>query len=336
MATAPTSTHGVETILTELPSRFVKFPIRHLDVWSMYKKAVSAFWTAEEVDLTKDANDWAALSENERHFVKHVLAFFAGSDGIVNENLGVRFMNDVKVPEARSFYGFQVAMENIHSEMYSLLIDTYITDAAEKVQLFESISTMPCIGDKARWALRWIDGPDDSFAERLIAFACVEGIFFSGAFCSIFWLKERGVLPGLTTSNEFISRDEALHVEFAVLLYSKLEGKLLEERVHAIVADAVEIERAFIVDALPCSLLGMNACLMTQYVRFVADRLLTQLGCAKLYNDRNPFGFMDRICLEGKANFFEHRESNYAKANVGGADAGGVDQQRVLALSEDF
>jgi ribonucleotide reductase beta subunit family protein with ferritin-like domain len=301
----------------------------------MYKKAQSAFWTTEELDLTKDGNDWASLSDNERFFIKRILAFFAASDGIVNENLGVRFMNDVKIPEARAFYGFQIAMENIHNETYSLLIDTYISNPVEKNELFGAIRTLPFIAKKADWALRWISSEDASFPERLIAFACVEGIFFSGAFCSIFWMKERGLLPGLCSSNEFISRDEALHTEFAIMLYGKLlsTSRLSEKRIHEIVGDAIDVECSFIIESLPCSLLGMNALLMSTYVKFVGDRLLSQLGYAKLYNVRNPFGFMDRICLEGKANFFEHRESNYSKANVGGA----VDVSRVLEFDEgDF
>ena len=309
-------------------NRFVLFPIRHPDVWNMYKKAQSAFWTAEELDLSKDMNDWNSLTDNERHFIKHVLAFFAASDGIVNENLSARFMTDVRIPEARAFYGFQIAMENIHNETYSLLIDTYISDTLEKVALFDALKTFPCIKQKADWALGWISSTK-SFAQRLLAFACVEGIFFSGSFCSIFWLKERGVMPGLCTSNEFISRDEALHTEFAILMYSKLTQKerLDEKTVHDIVSQAVAIEIDFIVDALPCSLLGMNSFLMSSYIKFVSDRLLSQLGYTKIYNERNPFGFMDRICLEGKANFFEHRESNYSKAQ---------DSNRMLVINDDF
>ena len=325
-------------LTTEVGSRFVLFPIRHMDVWDMYKKAQSALWTAEEIDLSKDLNDWQELNENERHFIKHVLAFFAGSDGIINENLGLRFMNDVKIPEARAFYGFQIAMENIHSETYSLLIDTYITDPVEKASLFDSMNTMPCIRAKADWALEWISDKEASFAQRLLAFACVEGIFFSGAFCSIFWLKERGVMPGLCLSNEFISRDESLHTQFAVLLYSKLgQGERLPEaRVQDLVKAAVAIEMDFIIDALPCSLLGMNSYLMTSYVKYVADRLLLQLGYARAYNVENPFSFMDRICLEGKANFFEQRESNYSKANVDASAGNNNSTSRVLDLSADF
>ena len=329
-----------ESILTtEVFNRFVLFPIRHKDVWEMYKKAQSALWTAEEIDMSKDSRDWEALSDNERHFIKHVLAFFAGSDGIVNENLALRFMNDVKIPEARAFYGFQIAMENIHSETYSLLIDSYISDSLEKMRLFDAIRVMPCISKKAAWALKWIEDYSATFAQRLIAFACVEGIFFSGAFCSIFWLKERGVMPGLCLSNEFISRDEALHTEFAVLMYTKLPSceRLSANEMRDLVNEAVMIEREFIVDALPCSLLGMNSALMGEYINFVADRLLVQLGYAKMFGDKNPFSFMDRICLEGKANFFEHRESNYAKANVGGSASGASsNNNRVIDLDIEF
>lgn len=328
-----------EPILVSTLDRFTFFPIRHHDVYQLYKRAVASFWTVEEVDLTKDLNDWHALSDNERHFVKHVLAFFAGSDGIVIENLGLRFMAEVQLPEARAFYGFQVMMENVHSEMYSLLIDAYITDPVEKDQLFRAISTVPCIGRKAQWAMRWINDRDASFAQRLVAFACVEGIFFSGSFCAIFWLKERGVLPGLCKSNEFISRDEGLHTDHAVLLYRKLEHtRLSQETVHEMVREAIEVETEFIVDAIPCHMLGMNSQLMAAYLRFVADRLLSQLGYAKLFHDRNPFAFMERICLEGKANFFEQRESNYAKAgiNVGGAAEADDGHERVLSLNADF
>ena len=319
-----------DPILADDNSRFVVFPIRYNDLWSMYKKAESAFWTAEELDLAKDTNDWDRLTANEQHFVKHVLAFFAASDGIVNENLALRFMGDVKVPEARAFYSFQVAMETIHGEVYSLLIDTLIKDPTEKARLFAAVDSIPCIGRKADWAMQWINGSGASFATRLVAFACVEGIFFSGAFCAIFWLKERGVMPGLCMSNEFISRDESLHTEFAIVLYHHLQSKLAEETVQAIVRNAVEIETEFIVESIPCHMLGMNSDLMAQYIRFVADRLLVQLGYSALYNDRNPFQFMERICLDGKANFFEHRESNYSKANVGGGAAvGGVHESAI-------
>ena len=308
---------------------YVMFPVRHPDVWAMYKKAQSAFWTAEEIDLSKDMNDWSALTDKERHFLKHVLAFFAASDGIVNENLAVRFMVDVKLPEVRAFYGFQIAMENVHSETYALLIDTYISDMDEKARMFDAINNMPCVKLKADWALGWISSTDASFAQRLVAFACVEGIFFSGSFCSIFWLKERGVMPGLCSSNEFISRDEALHTEFAVLLYSKLPAheRLSSSVVESIVKEAVGIELEFIVSSLPCSLLGMNSFLMSSYIKFVADRLLVQLGYDKVYDERNPFTFMERICLTGKANFFEHRESNYSKAQ---------DANRSIVLTDDF
>ncbi len=311
--------------------RFVMFPIRHNDIWEMYKKAQSAFWTAEEIDFGKDRSDWEeALSENERFFIKHVLAFFAASDGIVNENLCVRFMEEVKIAEARAFYGFQIAMENIHNETYSLLIDMYIQDPVERMRMFNAAETIPCINAKAEWAMSYISSSEATFAERLLAFACVEGIFFSGAFCAIFWLKERGVLPGLCLSNEFISRDEALHTEFAVLLYGKLlsSDKLSDERALAIVRRAVEIEVDFIVTAIPCALLGMNAALMSTYIKFVGDRLLAQLGHPKAFHVTNPFSFMDRICLEGKANFFEHRESNYAKAQ-------GTSDSRRIVFGDD-
>ncbi len=308
-----------EPILTETASRHVLFPIQHHDVWAMYKRHVSAFWTAEEIDFAKDVVDWEEkLNDNERYFLKHVLAFFAASDGIVNENLAVRFLRDVPNPEVRCFYGFQIAMENIHSETYSLMIDTFVKDADERDRLFRAATDIACVRRKAQWALRWIEDADAAFAKRLLAFACVEGIFFSGSFCAIFWLKERNVMPGLCQSNEFISRDESLHTEFAVLLTSKLVHRLPQQEAHAMVADAVDIEVDFICEALPCRLLGMNSDLMSQYIRFVADRLLVQLGYAKLYDVRNPFDFMDRIGLDGKANFFEHRESSYARAHVGG------------------
>ena len=306
-----------EDILTETKNRFVMFPIQYAPIWNMYKKAVSVFWTAEEVDLSKDMNDWEKLSDNERHFIKHILAFFAASDGIVNENLGIRFMNEVQAPEAKSFYGFQIAMENIHSEMYSLLIDTYIKDAQEKHHLLNAVNTIPCIQRKAEWALRWITNQDASFATRLVAFACVEGIFFSGAFCSIFWLNERGLMPGLCISNQFISRDEGLHTEFAVLLYSMLRNKLSQDIMHDMVREAVSIEDEFINESIPCNMLGMNSELMSQYIRFVADRLVVQLGYEPIWQMKNPFDFMDRICLDNKTNFFEDRVAQYSRANVG-------------------
>jgi ribonucleoside-diphosphate reductase beta chain len=306
-----------EPLLAHNPSRFVIFPIQHSKVWEIYKKAEGSFWTAEELDLSKDRAHWEALTDNERHFIKHVLAFFAASDGIVNENLAMNFMKMVQWPEARCFYGFQIAMENVHSEVYSLLIDTYIKDSAEKLRLLNAIDTVPCVKKKADWAIHWMESEEADFASRLMAFAAVEGIFFSGAFCSIFWLKERGIMPGLTTSNEFISRDEGLHTEFACLLYSYLEHKLSKTKAHAMIREAVRCEKEFITDALPCSLIGMNAKMMKQYIEFVADRLLVQLGYPKLWNVANPFPFMERIALEGKDNFFEKRVSNYSKAGVG-------------------
>lgn len=306
-----------EPLLAHNPSRFVIFPIAHTKVWQMYKKAEGSFWTAEELDLSKDRSHWEALTDNERHFIKHVLAFFAASDGIVNENLAMNFMKEVQWPEARCFYGFQIAIENIHSEVYSLLIDTYVKDTAEKMKLFNAIETVPCVKKKADWAITWMESETADFASRLMAFACVEGIFFSGAFCAIFWLKERGIMPGLTTSNEFISRDEGLHCEFACLLYSFLEHKLSKTKAHAMIREAVRCEKEFITDALPCSLIGMNAKMMKQYIEFVADRLLVQLGYPKIWNVSNPFPFMERISLEGKDNFFEKRVSNYSKAGVG-------------------
>jgi ribonucleoside-diphosphate reductase beta chain len=306
-----------EPLLAHNPSRFVIFPIQHDKVWEIYKKAEGSFWTAEELDLSRDRPHWDALTSNEQHFIKHVLAFFAASDGIVNENLAVHFMKEVQWPEARCFYGFQIAMENIHSEVYSLLIDTYVKDSAEKNKLFNAIETVPCVKKKADWAIHWMESETADFASRLMAFAAVEGIFFSGAFCAIFWLKERGIMPGLTTSNEFISRDEGLHCEFACLLYSYLEHKLSKTKAHAMIREAVKCEKEFITEALPCSLIGMNAKMMKQYIEFVADRLLVQLGYPKIWNVANPFPFMERIALEGKDNFFEKRVSNYSKVGVG-------------------
>lgn len=306
-----------EELLVESKNRYVIYPIKYNEIWKMYKLALSSFWTAEEVDLAKDMDDWLKLSDNERYFIKNILAFFAGSDGIVNENLSSRFMNDVAIPEAKCFYGFQIAIESIHSEVYSLLIDTYIKDQEEKTHLLNAIYTIPCIKKKADWALKWISSKTDSFAHRLVAFAVVEGIFFSGAFCSIFWLKERGLMPGLTFSNELISRDEGLHTEFAVLLYSMLKNKIAQDDIHAIVKEAVEIENEFITVSIPCSMLGMNSDLMCQYIKYVADRLVVQLGYDKVYNVGNPFDFMDRIGLNLKSNFFEHRSSEYSRPNVG-------------------
>lgn len=304
-----------EQLLCEDDNRYVMFPICHDDIWKMYKKQVDSFWRPEEVDLSKDLVDWAKLTPDEKYFISMVLAFFAASDGIVMENLAMRFMKDVQISEARAFYGFQIAMENIHSEQYSLLIDTYIQDSQEKTKLFAGIQNYPCIAKKAEWAKKWIHDHRSSFASRLVAFACVEGIFFSGSFCSIYWLKKRGLMPGLTLSNEFISRDEALHTEFAILLYSKLAKKLAKRRIQEIIMEAVEIEKEFITEALPCRLIGMNANLMTQYIEFVADRLVVQLGYEKIYKTANPFDFMELISVEKKVNFFEHTNSEYALAN---------------------
>ena len=319
----------MEILLQDNKERFVLFPIKYKDIWEMYKKHEASFWTAEEIDLSHDLSDWEKLNDGERHFVTHVLAFFAASDGIVNENLAVNFMREVQLPEARCFYGFQIMIENIHSETYSLLIDTYIKDNKEKGRLFNAIETVPCVKRKAEWALRWIE--NGTFAERLIAFAAVEGIFFSGSFCSIFWLKKRGLMPGLSFSNELISRDEGLHCDFACLLYSMLENKLSEEQVTAVIADAVEIEKEFVTDALPVALIGMNAKLMSQYIEFVADRLLDALGCRKIYNVTNPFDFMEMISLQGKTNFFEKRVGEYQKAGVMAAK-----ESNVFKMDEDF
>jgi|TARA_B110000093_G_scaffold58041_1_gene62641 ribonucleoside-diphosphate reductase beta chain len=306
----------IEPILQKNENRFVIFPIQHHDIWEWYKKMEASFWTAEEIDLHQDLTDWnSKLNEDEKYFIKHILAFFAASDGIVNENLAENFVNEVQYSEAKFFYGFQIMMENIHSETYSLLIDTYVKDEEEKNNLFRAIEVFPAIKKKADWALKWIDS--DSFAERLIAFAAVEGIFFSGAFCSIYWLKKRGLMPGLTFSNELISRDEGVHCDFAVHLHNEhLVNKVPKERIEEILLDALRIEREFITESLPASLIGMNAKLMTQYLEFVTDRLLLQLGCEKKYNVTNPFDFMDMISLQGKTNFFEKRVSEYQKAGV--------------------
>ena len=303
-----------EPLLTPNDNRFVMFPIQYDDIWKMYKKQVDCFWRAEEIDLTKDLADWDRLEKDEQYYISMILAFFAASDGIVLENLALRFMGDVQVSEARAFYGFQIAMENVHSESYSLLIDTYIQDEEHKERLFNAIDTFPCIKKKADWAKKWIGDNRSSFATRLVAFACIEGIFFSGAFCSIFWLKKRGLMPGLTFSNELISRDEALHTEFAVLLYTKLQKKINKSRIYEIVREAVEIETEFICEALPCRIIGMNSELMTQYIQFVADRLCLQLGYDKIYGTANPFPFMELISLESKTNFFEKRVADYALA----------------------
>jgi len=304
-----------EPLLTPDDNRFVMFPIKYQDIWDMYKKQIDCFWRAEEIDLSKDLVHWESLNADERYFISMILAFFAASDGIVLENLAVRFMNDVQVSEARAFYAFQIAMETIHSQVYSVLIETYIKNSEEKDKLFRAIDNYPCIKKKADWCKKWIHDNRSSFSTRLVAFACVEGIFFSGAFCSIFWLKKRGLMAGLTFSNELISRDEALHCEFAVLLYSKLQKKVAKTRVYEIIKEAVEIEKEFICDALPCRLIGMNADLMSQYIEFVADRLVVQLGYDKIYNTANPLDWMELISLESKVSFFERRNDAYALAD---------------------
>ena len=309
------SKQQVEPLLVEDESRYVMFPIQDQSIWDMYKKQVDCFWRAEEIDLSKDLASWETLTDDEKYFIKMIIAFFAASDGIVLENLGVRFMTEVQLAEARAFYGFQIAMENIHSEVYSLLIDSYVKEEKEKEVLFHAIENFPCIKKKADWAIKWINDKRSSFATRLVAFACVEGIFFSGAFCSIYWLKKRGKMPGLTFSNELISRDEALHTEFAVLLYSKLVKKLPKKKIVEMIEEAVEIEKEFICDALPCRLISMNSKLMSQYIEFVADRLIVQLGYEKIYNATCPFDFMEQISVEGKTNFFEKRVGEYALAN---------------------
>lgn len=319
----------MEKILTENKNRFVLFPIEHHDIWDYYKKAESVFWTAEEIDLSSDLIDWERLNDGERHFVKNVLAFFAASDGIVNENLAENFVNEVQYTEAKFFYGFQIMMENIHSETYSLLIDTYIKDKEEQNHLFNAIDTIPAVQKKAEWALRWIKSP--SFAERLIAFAAVEGIFFSGSFCSIFWLKKRGLMPGLSFSNELISRDEGLHCDFAVHLHNNhVVNKVSPERIREIIGSALEIEKEFITESLPVDLIGMNKDLMKQYLEYVADRLLVDLGVGKVYNSENPFDFMQNIAMENKTNFFEKRVSDYSKAAVG------VNEGKSFSIDEDF
>lgn len=305
----------VEPLLRPDNARYVMFPIKDNDIWSMYKKQVDSFWVVGEVDTSKDLADWERLSKDEKYFISMVLAFFSSSDGIVNENLSCRFMNEVQLAEARAFYGYQIMIENIHNEMYSTLIDTYIKDADEKDRLFTAIDTIPCIQKKANWAKRWITDNRSSFASRLVAFAVVEGIFFSSAFASIFWLKKRGILPGLTFSNELISRDEADHTKFAILLYSKLQRKLTKKRIHEIIIEAVEIEKEYITESIPCRMIGMNQDLMKQYIEFVADRLVLQLGYDKIFHSKNPFDFMEMISIEGKTNFFEKRVSEYALAS---------------------
>ena len=326
----------MEILLTANPQRFVLFPLQHKEIWEMYKKAVSCFWTAEEVDLANDLFHSETLKDGEKHFISYVLAFFAASDGIVNENLAINFMNEVQIPEARCFYGFQIAMENIHSETYSLMIDTFIRDAKEKQKLLNSIETIPCVQKKANWALSWFDAKKKSFGERLVAFACVEGIFFSGSFCSIFWLKKRNLMPGLCFSNELISRDEGLHCDFACLLFSMLLQKPSESIVHEIVRDAVKIETEFVSSALPVELIGMNASLMTDYIEFVADRLLVSLGCKKIYNKIQPFPWMELISLNNKTNFFEKRVSEYARAGVSKTINGEELNARIFSTTEDF
>ena len=323
---------NVEPVLQENKNRFVIFPIKHHDIWEFYKSMEASFWTAEEIDLSQDLNDWNnKLNEDERYFIKHILAFFAASDGIVNENLAENFVNEVQYAEAKFFYGFQIMMENIHSETYSLLIDTYVKDETEKDELFNALEVFPAIKKKADWALKWIES--DSFAERLIAFAAVEGIFFSGAFCSIYWLKKRGLMPGLTFSNELISRDEGVHCDFAVHLHNHhLVNKVSKTRIREIIVDALNIEREFITESLPVSLIGMNAGLMTQYLEFVADRLLVELGCEREYNTTNPFDFMDMISLQGKTNFFEKKVAEYQKAGVMNTDS---DAQKIT-FDADF
>jgi ribonucleotide reductase beta subunit family protein with ferritin-like domain len=304
-----------EYLLTPSANRYVMFPIVDDDIWKMYKKSVDSFWVPQECDLSKDLNDWEKLNSDEKQFISMVLAFFAASDGIVLENLAIRFMSDVQLSEARAFYGFQIAMENIHSEMYSLLIDTYIKDNVQRDKLFNALDNFPCIQKKANWAIKWINDDNSSFATRLVAFAVVEGIFFSSSFASIYWIKKRGLMPGLTFSNELISRDEALHTEFAVLLYGKLETKLSKKRINDIIKEAVEIEKEFILDAIPCRMIGMNSKMMSQYIEFVADRLCLQLGYDKIYNSTNPFDFMELISVETKVNFFERTNSEYSLAN---------------------
>lgn len=321
----------LEPLLRDNPRRFVIFPIQYPDIWAKYKEAEASFWTTEEVDLTRDVTDWKNLTENERHFISHVLAFFAASDGIVNENLVERFSQEVQVTEARCFYGFQIAIENIHSEMYSMLIECYISDPDEKQFLFNAVETMPCVAKKADWALNWISSKDATFGERVVAFAAVEGIFFSGSFASIFWLKKRGLMPGLTFSNELISRDEGLHCDFACLMFAYVVQKPSKERVTGIIKDAVRIEKEFLTEALPVSLIGMNCQQMCQYIEFVADRLLTELGCDKVFHSKNPFDFMTVISTDGKTNFFEKKVGEYQKVGVMADEA-----ENAFTINADF
>jgi ribonucleotide reductase beta subunit family protein with ferritin-like domain len=327
---------GAEVLLTENPNRFVLFPIKHDAVWQMYKKAEASIWHAGELDLAADVKDWEGkLGANDRHFIKHVLAFFAASDGIVNENLAANFANEVQIPEARCFYGFQIAIENIHSEVYSLLIDTYIKDRDEKDGLFRALETIPCVSRKANWAFKYTDSRCNTFAERLIAFASVEGIFFSGSFCAIFWLKKRGLMPGLTFSNELISRDEGLHCDFACLLYNMLANRLPEARVHEIVGSAVAIECDFVSSALPVELIGMNSGMMTEYIKFCADRLVRALGYSPIFNAKNPFDWMEMISMQGKTNFFEKRVGEYSKASVSTVSSS-TESKQGFRTDEDF
>ncbi len=320
-----------ELLLSPQTNRFVLFPIQHDSIWKMYKKQMALFWTTEEIDFEKDLTDWDKLKEEEQYFIKNVLAFFAGSDGIVLENLAENFMNEIEIPEVRCFYGFQIAMENIHSETYSLMIDTYIKNNDEKEKLLNAITEIPCVKKKADWALKWLNDKKSRFAIRLVAFAIIEGVFFSGSFCAIYWLKKRGLMPGLTFSNELISRDEGLHTDFAVLLYSMIVEKVDTETIHQIMTEAVSIEKEFIIESLPCNLIGMNSVLMEQYIEFVADRLLLQLGYDKIWNTPNPFDFMEMISMTGKTNFFEKRVSEYSKTGVG------VDKEKMkFSVDDDF
>jgi ribonucleotide reductase beta subunit family protein with ferritin-like domain len=328
------TTEFSDPLLDENPNRYVIFPIQYPKIWKMYKDAMSTFWTAEEILLNKDRDDWEnKLDDNARHFIKNILAFFAGSDGIVMENLAERFMNDIQIPEARAFYSYQIYNEQIHSETYSLLIDTYIKDEKEKQDAFNAIDTMPCVKKKADWAIKWIQDGKSHFAKRLVAFACVEGIFFSGSFCAIYWIKDRGLMPGLTFSNELISRDEGMHTDFAIALYNMLQphNRLSEETINTIFKEAVTIEEEFINESIPCHMIGMNTGLMTEYIRFVADRLLTLLGYKKIWNAENPFTFMEKISLRPKANFFETRVGEYTKANVGRTD-----EDNTFGFTDDF
>lgn len=325
-----------EFLLKEVKNRYTMFPIEIPEAFKMYKQATATYWVVEDVPLGGDLKDWEKLTDNEKHFIKHVLAFFAGSDGIVVENLAERFMNDIQHPEIRAFYGFQIAIENVHSEMYSLLIETYINDAHEKDRLFNAIDNIPCIQKKAQWAQRWINDDSSCFPIRMVAFAIVEGVFFSGSFCAIYWLKKRNLMPGLTLSNEWISSDEGMHTDFAVLLSSLLKHQVPEKIVYAMFREAVAIEKEFIIDSIPCAMIGMNSKLMSQYIECVADHLLVQLGYEKLYKSENPFEFMELISLEGKTNFFEQRNSSYNKANISRSISGNANEGKELSFDSDF